>query len=132
MADALFGKTWNMNGAASIFSAAVKPNTETRKYEEIPNGYKLTVSGTRNGQRYSWGYTALYDGKPHAVTGRDDVDAITAYRCDDQVTVGFFTNKGVDGGAYGRATLDGRNLKVIAAGKDASGSPYFDVIQYTA
>jgi hypothetical protein len=52
---------------------------------------------------------------------------------DDEVTIGFFTKVGVDGGAYGRkAPLDGKSLKVIASGRTADGSPYFDVIHYTA
>jgi hypothetical protein len=39
------------------------PATETRRYEQVGDGYKLTVSGTRDGKPYSWSYTAQYDGK---------------------------------------------------------------------
>jgi hypothetical protein len=133
MPSALFGKSWNMNRGASTFAAGSAPDTETRKYEEIPNGYTLTVSGQLNGRPYSWGYTALYDGQPHSVTGRDDVDAITAYRVDDYVTLGIFSKVGIDGGSYSRrVSVDGRSLEVIAAGRAADGSPYFDVIHYTS
>jgi hypothetical protein len=132
MPNTLFGKNWNINKGASLFSVGPPPDTETRRYDEIPNGYTLKVTGVRGGQPYSWGYTALYDGQPHPVTGRDDIDAITAYKVDDQVTLGFFTKVGVDGGAYARKlTVDGSGLKVIAAGKQPDGSAYFDVVQYT-
>jgi hypothetical protein len=132
MPDALFGADWNMDSGASIFSVGSPPDTETRRYDEIPNGYTLTVTGRRGGRDYTWGYSALYDGQPHPVTGRDDIDAIIAYRVNESVTVGIFSKVGADGGAYARQTTsDGSGLKVIASGKRTDGSTYFDVIQYT-
>ena len=102
-------------------------------YEEIPNGYKLTVQGTRNGVAYTWGYTALYDGRPHPVTGRDDFDAITAYKVDQYITLGNFTKAGIDVAGYQRGgNAAGTALKVIASGKRLDGSTYFDVMQYTS
>ena len=80
MADPLFGKLWRMDLGKSAFSTSFKPNAETRLYELVPGGYKLTVNGSFAGKDYSWNYTALYDGKPHPVYGRPDVDAITIYR----------------------------------------------------
>lgn len=132
MPDPLFGKTWKMNPARSVFStAAFKPQQETRLYEEIPNGYKLTVNGSNNGIPYSWNYTALYDGKPHPVNGRLDVDAITIYKINQNITVGFFTKGAADGGPYSRSvSADGKSLSVQAAGRHVDGSPFYDVIQY--
>lgn len=96
-----------------------------------PNGYKLTVTGTRDGQPYAWNYTALYDGKPHPVQGRLDVDAITAYRINDKITVGFFTKSGLAGGPYSRFVADdGRSLTVWAGGRNANAAPYFGVLHY--
>jgi hypothetical protein len=132
MADPLFEKTWKADVGASIFSDAIKPTNEMRLYEERPNGYKLTVTGERGGSSYKWFYEAYYDGKTHPVHGRDDADGIVIYKLDDKNTVGFFS-KGIEpAGPYRRKVgLDGRSLQVEAAGRDANGQPYFNVINYS-
>ncbi|MCX5497868.1 hypothetical protein OSH11_24435 [Kaistia dalseonensis] len=136
MADALFGKTWHMNSGASIFSSDFKPATETRLYEERDNGYKLTVSGSNNGNYYQWWYEAYHDGKSYPVHGRSDVSAITIYRISDKITVGFFEKEvspGVmmPGGPYARKlSADGTSLEVQAAGRNSDGTAFFDVINY--
>ena len=132
MADPLFGRTWNMNPARSRFSTtAFAPDQETRLYEEVPGGYELTVAGSHAGKDYSWNYTALYDGKPHPVYGRPDVNEITIYKINDHITVGFFSKDGVEGGPYSRnVSVDGKTLTVQAAGRNADGTPFFDVIKY--
>ena len=136
MADPLFGKNWILNLRAFEFPSShlVGDGGETRRYDEVPNGYRLTVNGTRNRQSYSWGYTALYDGQPHPVTGRDDIDSIVAYRVNELITIGFFSKGGDDRGvAYQRIlSSGGDHLKIIASGREANGSPYFDVLQYIA
>jgi hypothetical protein len=132
MPDPLFGRDWRLDrGRSDLSVTSFNPTQETRRYEEIQNGYKLTVTGTSGGRNYSWNYTALYDGQPHPVQGRDDVDAITAYRINDRITVGFFTKNAVAGGAYARfVSADGKHLTVTAGGKNANGEPYFDVLHY--
>jgi len=132
MANALFGTKWKMDPAKTIFSTDFSPSTETRLYEEIPNGYKLTVEGTHKGAAYRWGYTAVYDGQGHPVYGRNDVDSITAYKVDDKVTIGLFKQNTVDGGAYARILADdSKTLIVQAAGRNANGMPYYDVTTYS-
>ena len=129
--DLLLGKKWKMDLAKSSFSTEFVPASETRLYEEVPNGYRLTVSGVHKGKPYSWGYTAHYDGKPHPVQGRNDVDSITIYRVNDRITVGFFKKGLVEGGPYARTVSDdGRSLIVEAAGRDVHGRPFYDVIAY--
>lgn len=136
MADALFGKSWQMDGGTSIFSSYYVPSTEIRLYEERENGYKLTVSGTSNGNSYEWGYEAYHDGKSYPVHGRQDVSTITIYRISDTITVGFFEKEvspGVmmPGGPYARKlSADGTSLEVQAAGRNADGTAFFDVINY--
>jgi hypothetical protein len=132
MADPLFGKTWKMNAGSSLFSTDFRPAQETRLYEERPNGYKLTVSGTQNGKPYSWWYEAYHDGRSYPVHGRDDVDAITIFKLSDTHTCGFFTQRETEGGAYARKLDIAKNtLTVQAGGRHADGSPYFDVTSYT-
>jgi hypothetical protein len=89
-ADSLFGKTWNMQPQASVFSAGFAPANETRLYEQQENGYKLTVSGTHNSRPYQWSYQAYYDRNPHPVVGRTDVDAITIVKLSDSETGASF------------------------------------------
>lgn len=133
MSDPLFGKTWKADPGKSLFSTDWRPDSETRLYEETAGGYRLTVSGTRNGEPYSWSYAAQYDGKDHAVSGREDADSIEAYRVNDRITIGFFKKKLVAAGAYTRQMSDdGKTLVVQAAGLRVDGMPYFDVIEYRA
>jgi hypothetical protein len=131
MSDPLFGKTWRMDSAKSLFSSNFAPSEETRLYEEVDNGYKLTVSGVHNGQPYSWHYTALYDGQPHPVVGRADVNSITIHRISDRITVGFFKKDLVPGGPYARFLSDDlQTLTVEAAGRNDDGSAFYDVTEY--
>ena len=139
MTDPLYGKIWNMVADASLFSSSFVPDRENRVYEERENGYKLTVSGTAKDKNYLWQYEAYYDGKPYPVIGRSDVDAITIYKLSDTFTVGFFTKtigagpNFVPGGPYARRpSADGKTLVVEAAGRNADGTPFYDVITYTS
>jgi len=131
MSDKLFDKTWNVDKGISVFSTGWSPDTETRVYEKVGEGYKLTVKGTHNGRPYEWGYTAQYDGQDHPVYGRPDVDSIEAYRVDDNITIGFFKKAGEYGGPYARkVSADGKELTVQTVGKRDDGTVYFDVIRY--
>jgi hypothetical protein len=131
MPNALFGQTWKADINRSLFTGTLAPTFETRLYEERPNGYKLTVSGELNGKPYQWHYEAYQDGKKYPVYGRDDVDAIEIYRLNESMTVGFFSKEFLPGGPYKRTlSADGKSLQVEAAGRDAAGRPYFNVIEY--
>jgi hypothetical protein len=130
---ALFNIEWKLDREKSLFSALQDPPTETRFYEELKNGYKLTVRGGSGENAYEWGYTAFYDGQDHPVYGRDDVDAIEPYKVNDQITIGFFKKNGIYGGPYARKeSLDGRELTVQTVGRSADGSVFFDVREYKA
>jgi hypothetical protein len=129
--DPLFDVSWNMSRQKSSFTSDGVPDSETRLYEELAGGYRLTVSGIKNGKPFTWGYTAFYDGKDHAIHGRDDANAIEAYRLSDRATIGFFKKDGSVGPLYKRnIAADGSTLEVLMAGKDASGKAYYDVIVY--
>jgi hypothetical protein len=129
--DLLFSKTWKANVEKSLFSTNWTPDSETRLYEKLDNGYTLTVSGNHAGKLYKWGYTAFYDGKPHAVYGRKDVDNIVAYRVTDLITIGFFNKGEGPGGPYARfVSEDGKTLTVQTVGRHENGEVYFDVIHY--
>lgn len=129
--DPLFDVDWTLDKGKSNFTAAFNPDSETRKYEEAPGGYKLTVTGVHNGKPYTWGYTALYDGKDHPIHGRADADAIEAYRLNDRHTIGFFKKTGSVGPFYQRKlSADGKTLEVLMAGRNPDGSAYYDVITY--
>lgn len=128
--DPVFGQNWDMNTAASVFTAW-RPDSETRLYEQVGQGYKLTVTGTRNGQPYKWGYTATTDGKPCPVHGRPDVDMIVKHVVNNLITVGSFTKDGKIVAEYRRATSqDGKELTVVVSGRAPEGGAYFDVLRY--
>lgn len=130
-ADLLFGKSWTIDKEHSIFSGDWSPETETRLYEKVGEGYKLTVRGTHKGQPYEWAYTAQYDGQNHPVHGRPDVDSIEAYRVNDRITIGFFKKADEPGGPYARkVSPDGRELEVQTVGRRDDGTIYFDVLRY--
>lgn len=129
--DPLFSNTWRMQPEASSFSSTFSPETETRLYEALENGYKLSVSRVSAGTDYSWTYTAFYDGARHPVSGREDVDSIEIHRIDQHTTVGFFYQGLSPGGPYRRTVSeDGMNLLVETAGRNSDGSPFYDVINY--
>ena len=129
--DALYDTKWTLNKGSSIFSTGWSPDTETRLYEEVPGGYKLTVSGSHKGKPYSWNYTAKYDGKDHPVHGRPDANAIEAYKVNDRITIGFFKKNAVPAGPYARKlSEDGKTLTVQTVGRRDDGSVYFDVVEY--
>lgn len=131
MSDPVFAKTWKMVKGQSTFTTASIPTTETRVYEKIGRGYKLTVAGMHEGKPYEWGYTARYDGKRSPVHGRSDVDAIEKHKVTDLITIGSFTKKGKIVAAYRRATsADGKTLTVVASGNRPDGTTYFDVLKY--
>ncbi len=132
MSKLLFGKDWKMTKSQSTFTAG-SPDIETRRYEKVGRGYKLTVSGERNGESYEWGYSAKYDGKSHRVYGRRDVDAIEAHKVNDQITIGLFKKNGKAVALYRRdVSLNGKTLTVQAAGRLTDGTAYFDSIVYKA
>ena len=131
MSDPVFGRTWAISKEQSRFTASTSPSTETRIYEKVGHGYKLTVSGMHDGQPYEWGYTARYDGEAKPVYGRLDVDAIVKHKVTDLITIGSFTRQGKVVAAYRRETsLDGRTLVVVASGFRPDGTTYFDVLTY--
>jgi hypothetical protein len=127
----LFNVDWQLDTGSSLFSTGFTPDKETRLYEEVPGGYKLTVTGEHQGKPYQWGYTALYDGKDHPVEGRPDADAIEAYKVNDKITIGFFKKDGEFVGPYARSlSPDNSTLTVQTVGKQDDGTAYFDVIRY--
>jgi hypothetical protein len=128
----LFAGNWKLAPKRSKFTtSAWNPESEDRSYKAVRGGYELTVTGIRNGEPYSWGYTAIYDGKDHPVQGRKDVDAIEAYKVNDRITIGFFKKKGKEVAAYKRhLSIDGKSLSVVASGVNTDGSIYFDTIEY--
>jgi hypothetical protein len=129
--DPLFDRQWQMDPAVSSFTRGYQPRSESRLYEAIDNGYKLTVSGSLDGQDYEWGYIALYNGEAHPVRGRDDVDSIRIFKLDDRRTIGLFEKALSPGGPYARTVSeDGSQLVVEAAGRRVDGSPFYDVITY--
>jgi hypothetical protein len=131
MSKGLFGKTWKLDQGPSIFTVGFNPTSETRLYEKLDNGYKLTVSGTEGGKPYSWNYTAFYDGKRHPVTGRSDVDSIEIYELSEYRTAGFFYLGDQPAGAYNRKVeASASELVVEAAGRRPGGGAYYDVINY--
>lgn len=110
MADLLFGKHWKLTPQNSFFIPAIH-----RMGLAVVEGCVPPLI------RFAF------------VVSTHDADAITAYKVNDHITLGFFTKDGIDGGSYQRiVSLDGKSLKVLASGRDANGAAYFNVINYEA
>ena len=130
LTDPFFGKNWEISKRSSSFSSW-KPDTEKRIYEKVGAGYRLTVSGIRDGKPYRWGYTATTDGQPCPVHGRSDVDAIEKHQITNLITVGSFTKDGKIVAEYRRVTAsNGKTLTVVVSGRSPDGTAYFDVLKY--
>ena len=131
MSDPVFGRAWRINREESVFAGSPAPAVETRIYEKVGEGYKLTVCGSRDGEAYEWGYTVGEDGVSCPVHGRSDVDAIEKHRVTDFITIGSFTKRGEIVASYRReVSPDGQDLTVVAAGSLEGGATYFDVLRY--
>jgi hypothetical protein len=129
-ADRVIG-TWELNLAKSTFTTA-PPRSSTRTYEAVPNG--LTFVGREvdaAGQTVRGQWTAYYDGRDYPTTGSPHSDTISITRIDS------FTGESIQKKAGKVVTRNrrvissnGKVMTLTAAGTDAQGQPFTNVLVF--
>jgi hypothetical protein len=62
--------SWKLNLMKSKYDPGPAPKSQTRTYERVRNGVKVTVEGVDGfNNPIKYGYTANYDGKDYPITG---------------------------------------------------------------
>jgi hypothetical protein len=136
--DVAFGQgdphigTWVLNVAKSKYTPGPAPKDQTSVYATAGDGFKVSTSGTgADGKPTMTGFTAMFDGKDHPVTGNPDWDAIVAKRVDSH-TVEFTRKKGgkVVQTATSAVSKDGKTRTVTTSGVNAQGQKISTVAVY--
>jgi hypothetical protein len=124
--------TWKLNLEKSKFSPGPAPQSQTRSYVESAQGVNLTVKTTAaDGKESTLTLTFKDDGKPYAVTGIADFDAVTVKRTGAGTTSSTQTKAGVTvGNAERSVSKDGKTLTFAQKGTHANGVAYDDVSVY--
>ena len=130
-ADPVIG-TWKLNVAKSTFSPGPAPKSQTRSYAESPQGIVLTTKTVAaDGKETTLSLTFKDDGKPYAVTGSPDFDAVAVKRVDARTVHSSQTKAGVSVGTGVRTvSKDGKVLTFAQKGTHAAGGKYDDVLVY--
>jgi len=83
--------TWKINLMKSKYDPGPPPKSQTRTYEAVRNGVKVTVEGVDGfNNPIKYGYTANYDGKDYPMTGTGvpgGADVVAFRRVDIAFTV---------------------------------------------
>jgi len=115
--------TWVLNVAKSSFKPGPAPQSETRTYEATPDGIRLTVQQVGgNGTAITETSTYKLDGKPYALTGNPNIDALEITRVDARETR---SNEMRNGKVIGHLTRivskDGKSLTITVTIRTVSG-----------
>jgi hypothetical protein len=124
--------TWVLNVAKSKYTPGPPPKEQTSVYVAAGDGFKVSTTGTgADGKPTMTGFTAMFDGKDHPVTGNPDWDAIMAKRVDSH-TVEFARKKGgrVVQTATSAVSKDGKTRTVTTTGENAQGQKISTVAVY--
>jgi hypothetical protein len=124
--------TWVLNVAKSKYNPGPAPKAQTSVYAAAGDGFKVSTSGIGADVKPTMtGFTAMFDGKDHPVTGNPDWDAIMAKRVDSH-TVEFTRKKGgkVVQTATSAVSKDGKTRTVTTSGVNAQGQKISTVAVY--
>jgi uncharacterized Zn-binding protein involved in type VI secretion len=130
-ADPVIG-TWKLNLAKSTFSPGPAPKSQTRSYAESPQGIVLTTKTVAaDGKESTISLTFKDDGKPYAVTGSPDFDAVSVRRVNARTVKSTQTRAGAPVGSGVRTVSeDGKALTFEQKGTHVGGGKYDDVLVY--
>lgn len=129
-ADAVIG-SWELNLAKSTFTTT-PPRSSTRAYEAVPNGLRFVGREVDAAGEIVLGqWTAFYDGQDYPTTGSPHSDTISIKRIDS------FTGESIQKKAGKVVTRNrrvissnGKVMTLIAAGTDAQGQPFTNVLVF--
>ena len=122
-ADPVLG-IWNLNVAKSNYRPGPAPKSQTRIYEEHPEGIKVTIKTVHaDGKSTSVEHPVNYDGKEHPVTGSSQTDAIALEKVDEYTSEATLKHAGKVIGTNRRSiSRDGRTMTIDYEGTDQRGA----------
>ena len=121
-ADPVVG-TWKLNIAKSKFDPGPPPRSQTRTYEALPGGMKVTLrTVTAGGDSTVIELPQNLDGKDYPVMGPGPADAIVMTKIDDQTAGAILKHGDTTVGESRRiVSADGKTLTVTYKGTDPEG-----------
>ena len=122
-ADPVLG-IWNLNVAKSNYRPGPAPKSQTRIYEEHPEGIKVTIKTVlADGKSTSVEHPVNYDGKEHPVTGSSQTDSIALEKVDEYTSEATLKHAGKVIGTNRRSiSRDGRTMTIDYEGADQRGA----------
>jgi hypothetical protein len=122
-ADPTIG-TWKLNLAKSKFYPGPAFRSDTRIYEEVPDGIKVTIiTVDASGKTVRSEYPVNYDGKFHPVSGQGGpADAVALKRINAYVSETSLMHAGrITATARRVVSVDGKTMTVSYKGLDPEG-----------
>jgi len=110
-ADPVIG-TWKLDVAKSTYTGAPAPKSETRTYESVADGMKLTTkTETASSEQTATEATYKYDGKDYPITGSKLFDTVAVSRVDSHTSKSTLKMGGKVVGHFTRVVShDGKTL----------------------
>jgi hypothetical protein len=124
--------TWHLVVEKSRYMPGPAPKSQTRTYEEHPDGLKATIRTThRDGTSTSMQFIAKYDMVEYPVTGNPDTDMITLKKVDKYTADAVLTHAGKEYGSARRVVSeDGKQMTITFQGRDSQGRSVKNVAVY--
>lgn len=120
--DPVLGK-WKLNLEKSTYLPGPAPKNQTRAYEAIADGIKVTIRTVgEDGKTIVVEHPVNYDGKEQPVTGSVQSDAIQLQKIDDCTSESVMKHAGKVIGRNRRVVAeDGRSMTITYEGLDSRG-----------
>ena len=115
--------TWELNVAKSKYNPGPAPKSQTRIYEALPEGMKVTIKTVNaDGKSTVVEHPANYDGKDYPITGSTQADVIALKQLDPYTSEAILKHADrVLATARRVVSTDGKSLTVTYQGTDSRG-----------
>jgi len=130
-ADPVLG-TWELNVAKSKYNPGPAPKSQTRIYEALPGGIKVTIKTVNaDGQSTVVEHPANYDGKDYPITGSTQADVIALKQIDTYTSEAILKHAGQILATSQRVvSTDGKSMTVTYKGSDSRGRQVDSIAVY--
>ena len=121
-ADPVLG-TWELNVAKSKYNPGPAPKSQTRIYEALPEGMKVTIKTVNaDGQSTVVEHPANFDGKDYPITGSTQADVIALKQIDTHTSEAILKHASQILATSRRVvSKDGKSMTVTYQGIDSRG-----------
>ena len=115
--------TWELNVAKSKYNPGPAPKRQTRIYEALPEGMKVTIKTVNaDGQSTVVEHPANFDGKDYPITGSTQADVIALKQIDTHTSEAILKHASQILATSRRVvSTDGKTMTVTYQGVDSRG-----------